>query len=241
MLILWLGSCSNAHAMHPRGGWCVRRASPAARGKSPWGQAWHLSQQHFEGGSVEHLTNSSYASWLDQPASGGCSRDSRVMLVVQGAPGTHGWPPVAHLGCWYNPCFGHGLCKWVQNGQGGRQKCIALTSLRVVFQFWEKLKAPLNFLCLPGGSWHSRPLLWLSFSIYNKLILLLSLLKQHLSSLGRLLKRSWRHLESHTTFNPYICAFSSAELRVSGNTHTITSLYVWNDWLDTHVTGSCAN
>lgn len=156
MLILWLGSCSNAHAII-QGGWCVGRASPAARGNSP------------------------------------CAN-----------------------------CYGVGRVGW--------QKCTALTSPRGAFQTGKE-EAPLDFFffCLPGGDWHSFPSLYLSFSICNKLIQLLLLLKWRLSSPGRLFKRSWRHPESHTTFSPHICAFSSAELGVSGKTHTITSFYVWND------------
>lgn len=159
MLTLWLGSCSNARAMHPRGGWCVGRASPAARGNSP------------------------------------CAN-----------------------------YYGVGRVGW--------QKFIALTCPRGAFQFGKEEEAPLDFFfifCLPGGSWHSFLSLYLSFSIFNKLIQLLLLLKWRLSSPGRLFKRSWRHPESHTTFHPHICAFSSAELGVSGKTHTITSFYVWND------------
>lgn len=93
----------------------------------------------------------------------------------------------------------------------------------------KRLPSIFFFFCLPGGDWHSFPSLYLSFSICNKLIQLLLLLKWRLSSPGRLFKRSWRHPESHTTFSPHICAFSSAELGVSGKTHTITSFYVWND------------
>lgn len=96
---------------------CSRKVAPRA--------SLALLPAAFWGGSVEHLTNCSHVSQPGQAASSSSSRDSRVMLVVQGAPGTHSWPAVAHRGGWYNPCFGHGLCKWTRRGQGGWQGCTA--------------------------------------------------------------------------------------------------------------------
>lgn len=123
------------------------------------------------------------------------------------------------------------LCKLLWSGQGGVAEMHSPHLSQRGFSDWKRRGSPrfFFFFCLPGGAWHSFPSLYLSFSICNKLIQLLLLLKWRLSSPGRLFKRSWRHPESHTTFSPHICAFSSAELGVSGKTRTITSFYVWND------------
>lgn len=134
MLILWLGSCSNAHAMHPRG-------------DGVWEEQAQLLEEILP---VQIVMD--WAGWGGRNA--------------QPSP-----PP-------------EGLFSW------GKKK-----RLPWVFIF-----------CLPGGSWNSFHSLYLSFSIYNKLIQLLLLLKWRLSSPGRLFKRSWRHPESHTTFYPHICA-----------------------------------
>lgn len=116
MLILWLGSCSNAHAMHPRGMVCGK-SKPSCLRKFP-------------------------------------------------------------------------LCKLLWRGQGGMAEMHSPHLPQRGFSVWKRRGSPRFFLCvcLPGGSWHSFPSLYLSFSIYDKLIQLLLLLKWHLSSPGRLFR-----------------------------------------------------
>lgn len=120
MLILCLGSCSNAHATRPRGSGVWEEQAQLLQESRPEGELG-TSPSSFLGG----FSGAPDKLLPHEPASGSSSRDSRVMLVVQGAPGTHSWPAVAHRGGWYNPCFGHGLCKWTRRGQGGWQGCTA--------------------------------------------------------------------------------------------------------------------
>lgn len=223
------------------GGWRVGRASPAAQRESPEGKLGTLAKNIFEGvqWSSWKITSmqASQARWTEVAAAearGWC----RWSKVPQAPVSNQPWP----TGGWYiTPALAMGH----ENGHG-EDRVDSRGVQSPPFLGWlssfEKRKTFLSFLGLPGGWWHGLRLLQLSFSIHSKLrLLLLLLLEKHLSSPGRQVKRSWWHPESHTTFYPHICAFSSAELKVSRNAHTITSFYVWNDWLGTHAAGSCAN
>lgn len=132
MLILWLGSCSNAHAI--RGVLASWKRKPK---QSLLRVSMTLCPRIHREDSVEHLTNCQ-ARWTE----------------VGAALGNHLQPSVSYRGCCYNPSTGHGCA----NGHG-RVKVGSSHLTHGAFSIWRRREDPLNVLCLPGGSLYILPLL----------------------------------------------------------------------------------
>lgn len=149
MLVLWLGSCSNAHAMCPRGA-------------GVWEEQAQLPK--------ESLLRASLALWPRIFLRGFSGAPDKSLPCESARPGGQRWLQlrlVADVGrarcprypCltshgpqrWlvHNPCTSHGPWKWAWRGQGGQQRCTVPTFPRVAFQFWEEEDIPQ----LLGSSW----------------------------------------------------------------------------------------
>ena len=84
MLILWLGSCSNAHAMRPRGAGVWEKQAQLLEGSHPEGELGTSPGSILRGGVVRWSTWQSAPTWASSPA--------RHPVVA--AAETQGW-------CWW--------------------------------------------------------------------------------------------------------------------------------------------